>query len=457
MIAPAPEIEPPPRRRARPVAWGLGVFVVACAAFGYRLGAEPHFADESAYVAQSFYADLLLDGRRDDPAWLDYAGIDLPPGAKYLVGLALRAGGFSRHGPTAASAWYEDTSRRFETPGSLAVARLPMVPLGALGCVAAYAIARRAFGPSTALVAAGLLIASPLYYLHARRAMSDIPAEASGLIALALGLAAWSLWLGPGDAIGRGRLVVRALGAFALALLAGAFVGLATLCKLNGSLAGMVLAAWAGLGLASRRAPGYAKLGLVASTVAAGAVAVATFAALDPTLTARPSGPLPPGIARLAPMSPLERARVVKDHRVAVSAIGQRGFPDDALPTLGPKALAVLVQGFGRFSPIGPRHSDSTRRFDPRQDWPVVAWLPLVVAGAVVAYRRGRDQSARGEPTTAWAVLLGWVVALVVVTSFIPLAWDRYYLPIQPGAAILGAAALTSLAARLRRPREATP
>ena len=55
--------------------------------------------DESAYVAQSYYADLLLEGRRDDPAWLDYAGYDLPPLAKYLVGIALRAGGPSPPGP----------------------------------------------------------------------------------------------------------------------------------------------------------------------------------------------------------------------------------------------------------------------------------------------------------------------------------------------------------------------
>ncbi len=106
MSAPSSSPDPAAAPRAHRIPWGLGVFVVACAVFGYRLGDEPHFVDESAYVAQSYFADLFLDGRRDDPEWLSYAAFDLPPGAKYLVGIALRAGGFAR------------AARRPRTPGT---------------------------------------------------------------------------------------------------------------------------------------------------------------------------------------------------------------------------------------------------------------------------------------------------------------------------------------------------
>ena len=191
MLKPAPEPTATAPARRAPFAWAAGVFAVACAVFGVGLGDEPHFVDESAYVAQSYFADLFLEGRRDDPAWLEYPGLDLPPLAKYVVGLSWRVAGFPRPGPMAAAAWYEDTSRRFETPASLVAARVPMVVLGALGCVAIYAIGSLAFGLASGLVAAGLLMVSPLYYLHARRAMSDTPAEACGLVALAIGLAAW--------------------------------------------------------------------------------------------------------------------------------------------------------------------------------------------------------------------------------------------------------------------------
>ena len=430
----------PTRRRLDP--WGLAVFAVACVVFGYHLGEEPHFVDESAYVAQSFYADLFLDGRRDDPAWLEYPAFDLPPLAKYLVGVSLRVAGHPRPGPMASASWYVDTGRRFETPASLVAARVPMVILGALGCVAIYAIGTRAFGRASGLVAAGLLMASPLYYLHARRAMSDIPAESCGLVALAMGLAAWSRWVS-------GRELWRA--AAGMTLGAGAFTGLAVLAKLNGSIAGMILGAWAVLGLVVGRGGWLAKVGLVLSTVAAGLVAFAAFVALDPFLTAHPEGPLRPADAEVAAKSFADRLRVVRDHRVVVSAEGQRSFPHNALTTLPDKLAAVAVQGFGRFSPLGPRHSDSTIRFDRRQDWGALIWLPLVIAGAVASIARGREQWRTGEPPTAWAVLVAFVVALVAVASFIPLAWDRYYLSIQPGSVLLASMALMAPIARLRR------
>jgi hypothetical protein len=234
----------------------------------------------------------------------------------------------------------------------------------------------------------------------------------------------------------------------------GIFSGLAVLSKLNGSIAGMVLAAWAVLGVVLPRVPILSRFGLAVSTAAAGIVAFATFCALNPFLYARPEGSLSPGPERLAALSFRDRLKVVRDHRVEVSTLAQAKFPHDALPTHPDKLAAVAVQGYGRFSPLGPRHSDSTRRFDPRQDWGVVFWLPLVAAGLVASYRRGREQLSRYVPPSAWAVAVGAIVAMVAVASFIPLAWDRYYLSIQPGAVLLASAALTSPFRRPRRDSE---
>ncbi len=74
--------------------------------------------------------------------------------------------------------------------------------------------------------------------------------------------------------------------------------------------------------------------------------------------------------------------------------------------------------------------------------------MPLVVAGVVGSIARGREQRRRGEPPSAWAIVLGYLVALAAVASFIPLAWDRYYLAIQPGAVLLASSALTAPFAR---------
>jgi hypothetical protein len=150
-------------------------------------------------------------------------------------------------------------------------------------------------------------------------------------------------------------------------------------------------------------------------------------------------------------LSFVDRLKAVKNHRVQVSEDGMRIFPDDALPTPVDKVKAVAVQGYGRFSPLGPTHSDSRIRFDWRQDWGALVWWPIVLAGLIVAINRGLNQHRAGMPPTAWAIALAAILAFVVVTSFIPLAWDRYYLSLQPGAALLASAALTAPFVRFRR------
>jgi hypothetical protein len=39
-----------------------------------------------------------------------------------------------------------------------------------------------------------------------------------------------------------------------------------------------------------------------------------------------------------------------------------------------------------------------------------------------------------GRPPTAWALVLSGLVTTLTVLLFIPMAWDRYYLPIQAPA-----------------------
>ena len=115
------------------------------------------------------------------------------------------------------------------------------------------------------------------------------------------------------------------------------------------------------------------------------------------------------------------------------------------------KVAAVAVQGFGRFGPFGPRGwTNSTVRYEWKQDRGAVAWLPLVALGGLVALRRGWRQHRAGEPPSAWAVLIQASLATVVVTAFIPLAWDRYFLSIQPGFALLASFAMVGIFDRVR-------
>ncbi len=414
--------------------------------FGRDLPAEPHFVDESAYISQSFYGDLLIVGDRDSPAWLEYAGYDLPPLPKYLIDLGLRIGGFRRPGRDAPYAWYARSDRRFVSSEGLNAARKPSVLLGALGCLGIYAVGSMGFGRAAGMIAALMLMINPLYRMHARRAMSDVPAEAFLLLALAVGLWSWR------RAVGR-RQGFDGPGAAGLIVGSGVLIGLATLAKLNGVLAGLILGGWAALALIMPGCRGWRKAAIVATTLAAGVVAFGTFAALNPFLTAHPPGRIDPRLEPMARLGFWGRVRAVADHRVTVSQLALEQFPHNALPRLRDKVEAVAVQGYGRFGPLGPRDgTDSVIRFDWRQDRGAILWIPVVLAGLGVASARGLRQVRLGEPPTAWAVALGAGVSLAVVTLFIPLAWDRYYLSIQPGSALLASAAASGLWERIRRP-----
>jgi len=412
------------------LAFGL-VGLLALGVFGAGVFDEP-FVDEYAYISQSYYADLLLAGDRDDRAWLDFPAYDLVPLPKYLIGISLQAIGEPRPGPEAARAWYRDTHSRFGPSRMLTASRVPSILLAAIGCVALAAIGTAAFDLRTGVAAGVLLAANPLYGLHAHRAMSESPCEAFLMIALLLGLLGWKRAYE-----GRGGWPL-----YALLAGAGAATGLSVLAKFNGLLALMTMAAWVALAWAF---PGVLRGAWIRhrlATALAAVVAWGVFLALNPFMTARPNPPLSEDAGRIAELNAWGRFRLMIDHRRNMSRGQQVAFPHNALMRPGDRAAVVAVQGFGRFGPFGPRKSDSTRRFDMAQDWGAFLWLPMGLAGLGYALVVGRLQVREGRAPTAWAAATWAVVALAVVTLYLPMAWDRYQLPIQAPFALLASSAL---------------
>ncbi|MEO6808778.1 MAG: 4-amino-4-deoxy-L-arabinose transferase [Isosphaeraceae bacterium] len=425
--------------RSRPF-W-IGATLVALTAtlvFVAGVASEPHFPDESAFITQSYFLDLWFQKGRDQSAWLEYPALDLPPLPKYMIGLSLHARGYPSPGRGAALAWYGNVNRRFESDAMLHQARWPSVVCGALGCVAVYALGMLVGGRTLGVIAALLLMANPLYRLLARRAMADAPAEALILATAAVGLWAWQALLS-----GRWS-IARTLGA---AVIVGVLGGLAVLAKLNGGLGLMIVSAWTLLGLTLPGVSERLKGIMVGSTLVTGLVAFGTFVALNPFMTVKVSDDLPPELEQVVGRTVWARAAAVIKHRATVSKIGQDTFPHDALRTPLEKLKTVLIQGFGRFGPLGPLRHDSLTpypRYDWKRDWGALIWPLWVALGAIWAIYRGRRQVRVGEPPTAWAVLLQACVALATVTAFIPLAWDRYLLSIQAGSALLAAGAVVA-------------
>jgi len=413
------------------------VGAVALVVLGFGIFDKP-FVDEYAYISQSYFADLLIKGRTHDRAWLDFPAYDLVPLPKYGIGLALAAAGRPRPGPDAARRWYLDTSSQFGTPLDLTVARVPSIAMGALGCMALAALGALAFGWRVGVVAAGLFMANPLYRLHAHRAMSEAYCEAFLLVAMAVALGCWRRAVcGEGGPRGQAWTFLGWLGA-------GIAAGLSVLAKFNGLLALMTMAAWVALAWLLPKRPWSAKVRLAVGAPLAPLAAWFCFVALNPYMTARPDEPLTIEAKRIAELNAWERFRFLIDHRREMSRSQQLGFAHNALTTFPERAKVVAVQGFGRFGPLGPSSSESTRRYDFGQDWGAVVWLPLCLLGLARAGVLGYRQQRAGEPPAAWACAVWALVSLVVVTLYLPMAWDRYQLPIQAPFALLSASALVA-------------
>ena len=325
---------------------------------------------------------------------------------------------------------------------TLWVARLPIFFVGALGCVGILACGILIKDVNVGAIAAILLMFNPLYRLLAHRAMSDVPSEACTLAALAVFLWWWRcVWAGR-----RGAATVL------LPCLAGACAGLSLLSKFSGFLGLLIIAAWTGLTLI---APGLnlrRKLILGSGSLVTLLVALALFVALNPFMTVRPREPLALPAQTIASLSLWQRFDFQMKHRFLVSANQKSSFPHNALHTLADKTKVFAVQGFGRFGLLGPPDADSTVRFDRRQDLGAIFWGPLVFYGLVRALLLGMSQFRAGQPPAALALVVWAIVAWVVVTLYLPMAWDRYLLPIQSVNALLAATAVAAIWKRVAKP-----
>lgn len=396
--------------------------------FFVDLANQPHFVDESAYVSQAYFGDLFITGQVNSSLWFEYPAYDLPPLTKYLVWAGLVTGHESRPGPAAMRAWYQDTSKRFETPRSLRQARLPIALCGLITVTAAGLMAQAWRGPFAGMMAIVLLTLNPLFRTHCRRAMADIPTEMGVVVAL-LVLSSQAVGL-------RQSLKIVIVG--------GLFLGLAASSKLNGLLASIVISVWAVMQITK-------KPSFIIRTAVAGLLGAGVFIGLNPFLYARSDGLKEPQFEVFRGMSLVDRLSFLMDHRINVSAQGQKLFPNDALNTFGQKASALVVQGFGRFSPMGPRSDDSRIRFQWQQDWSVIVWFPLVIAGCVMAIR-DRKQRPKGQ-----FIFIYWLCTLLTVGMFLPLAWNRYYLPLIVPSTILVSGVIATIPEKLRIWRNPCP
>ena len=402
----------------------LAIYVLA------GVASVPFHGDESSLIAMSRDYVYLVQQRQLEPVLYDPSPADpmeqelrLINGTvgKMAMGLAWDLAGLTADDLNRPWLWGADWDYNVSTghlPGErlLRAARLSSAVLTALSVVAVAAAAGLLDGRPAAWTAALIYATAPAVLLNGRRAMmegshlafSTWTALAALLIVREQAQRPWS---------------GRRLGWLYAAL--GVLSGLAVASKHPAAL--VVALAFAGMTLQPLRRPSERQLwaGHVARVLGAGTLTLLVFLALNPAWWSDP--------LRM-PGRVLEMRRTLLDQQVA----GFGGYQN-----WGERLEALATQAFG----AKPQYYESPGWAEwiadeiARYDGSLLAGRPggwgwgaalaaLTAAGGWSLGRRWRDDVALGA--LVWA--LGVALTLLLAT---PLAWQRYYLPLQPPLAVL--------------------
>lgn len=197
-----------------------------------------HFGDESAILTETYYYRLLLQRDWHHVDWLQLAAYDHTPLFKYMAGAALHLNGELGFVPTTTQPWRDwmgNPRAMREYDRALAAPRRVAWFGAVYGCFAVFALGWRVMGSRTGLLAALLVMGSPLYARYAGRAMPDDWTQA--LVAMVLLSAAIPSAM-------RDASVLTWRAGIIWTVVTGLALAFAVSAKLNGATAGLILSGW---------------------------------------------------------------------------------------------------------------------------------------------------------------------------------------------------------------------
>ncbi len=393
----------------------------------FRSSGPVRHVDEPAWVASSYYFDLLRRGDFQHPDWSFMTARDSPPVGKYLFGAALTVAGHPVRTIEPLAAWQEryrslpgawGTGRASERRAAVAARLAPDVrsavargsydpflkgpelticrgvafAFGVLSALVVAAIGLFLRGPATGLIAGLLYAVHPLVLMASALALFDIIAVAFSASAVWC-LAALML---PGVSLGKAQLP---------GILGGLFMALAVGTKMNALIVvflAVVTTASLALRRDSRRLAFAPVLGVFLGFV--------LFLGMNPACHMDPLGALSDLV-----VIPKETTQV------------QAGFLPDYLPDAPSRWRALGRLAFGH---VGL----------------------MAVIGVAAVFLTGLAWRSRGPRI----VIVAWFwLAVLLVGHWLPFPWERYALPVVPPAALVSADALVGAAgwawARLHR------
>jgi 4-amino-4-deoxy-L-arabinose transferase-like glycosyltransferase len=418
------------------------------------LGSVPFHPDESSWIYMSRDFDTLVRLRIGDLVWwkgkapngdIGFQLLDAPL-AKYQIGVARWVSGHRRE-VIANWDWrrpwdYNQASGAMPSPALLHWARVSSVVAAVLSFVVFFLIAEPIVGILPAAAATLLLAIHPFEPLHARRAMAESAAQ------LFLMLAMWAIIrLAVSSDADRIRAAVRSAGAgVALGLAVSAKQNAAAIAPLGVVAAVMMPMFWPAS--ISRRLAAAAL-----NTAVLVAASLLTFFVLNPVLYSQPIH---------AGRDMITMRRNLVQQQVASS---DNGGSVDTIHSVPSRLRAAYDEIFWR--PPDTNESMTYAELQPSgrayeknylvRFWNVtlarVAFLLLTAMGLVIAILEIVRRRFAADARPLLLVTLWLLAEVAFVALFIPLDWQRYFLPLLPPVCVLAALGASWLMQLLYSPR----
>src|SRR5262245_15774138 len=430
--------------------------LIACSSFFMSLvdlRRVPFHPDESSWIFMSHDVDTALSdfGRlrwRRGGNLTGSARLRLldAPLAKYAIGVGRWVGGY-RNVPSVdwdwTESWEQDVAEgALPAPRLLQTARISAVAMYALSVGLFFVLAVEVVGFVGAAVATVLLTIHPLEDLHLRRAMAESALQFSSLIVL---LACLRL----SNALEQRQVLLGAT-------LAGLALGLAVASKHSAAalaLVAFVSAVAAGWRAASMRER-LRNVSLIPAVVAVSAGLA--FVVLNPVTYDQP--------LRAAHSMFTLRQMLAGNQAKYTETVK----PEMVLPSVSSRLSATARQvfwsppAFSEFPGYDDRIADDVAHYSERpitktmtRRWARLSFLALTIIGATaVGSRIVRDRA--GTRTRALQLVLVWIIAnIAFIALFVPLDWQRYFVPVVPATCLLAGYGVAILTSRLYRRTEA--
>jgi hypothetical protein len=408
------------------IAIGVILFTIVLMPFLSNLESQRFHGDENLWLHSTKYFKLFfIDRDFGNRQWKEWLAFDQPPVGKYILGFALLLAGYGGRMEELANMNLWDFSRNYKWNVSqgrippkemLLVGRYAMAIMGSLACMLLYCIGKMIFNIRVGIMAALLLAFNPLMLLCSQRAMTDAP--------LIFFLTANTLFI---MFFYNVFLKEKMRKAFFLAGLIGLNIALSTGTKLNGGLAAIVFAAFCIYLIiikvwqyrsskdvlpntfATLKKDHQVKMILMSLLISI-FISISVFIGLNPYLYHRPlKGPF-----------------VMLFHRMEVVKGQQKGI-GPAITSIGQKVHFVIQKTL-----IPGNYATLSSIFKIPID------LILFLIGLfILTYKEGKHLLKDRRPTCHSIIIIWAILTFVLIMAWIPLDWNRYYLPVVPCVAMV--------------------